>query len=304
MRGWHRSSESQGDKEFSWERPPPRDPYLHLKIRRSTLYAALASLLLHLAVLFVVPHQPMGSNAAATRRSEMLVARLRTDKPVQAPAAASPPAHLPRSANRRKPVSKPPVLARNKPDTQQRAAPTVAANPPTPTPSMAEPATDMQSYLEAARARRRASQGYSEREIAAAAALDGLDGLDRQPSEEERRMAQIKRNLMPGTSGVFQILSMDSRTAAFSFRGWTVDASNARREYIAVEIGTNANIEIAIVRRMIELIRRYYKGNFNWESQRLDRTMVLSARLEDNDGLEEFMMKEFFRTPPPTGRFR
>lgn len=299
MRGWHRSSELQGDKEFSWERPPPRDPYLHLRIRRSTLYAALASLLLHLAVLFAVPHQPMGSNAAATSRSDRLIARLRTDQPVQAPAAASPPAHLPRSANRRKPVSKPPVLARNKPDSQQRTAPTVAANPPPP--PMAEPATDMQSYLEAARARRRASQGFSEREIAAAAALDGLD---RQPSEEERRMAQIKRNLMPGTSGVFQILSMDSRTAAFSFRGWTVDASNARREYIAVDIGTNANIEIAIVRRMIELIRRYYQGNFNWESQRLDRTVVLSARPEDNDGLEEFMMKEFFRTPPPTGRFR
>ena len=45
---------------------------------------------------------------------------------------------------------------------------------------------------------------------------------------------------------------------------------------------------------MIELIRRYYQGDFNWESQRLDRIVTLSARTEDNAGLEEFMIKEFF----------
>ena len=54
------------------------------------------------------------------------------------------------------------------------------------------------------------------------------------------------------------------------------------------------NVELAIVKKMIEIIRREYQGNFRWESQRLDRVIVLSARLEDNTGLESFLMKEFF----------
>lgn len=117
-------------------------------------------------------------------------------------------------------------------------------------------------------------------------------------------MAKVKRNLTVGTSGIFQIISVESRRAAFSFRGWTSDSSNSRREYIQVEIGTNSSIEIAIVRKMVELIRRYYQGNFNWESQRLDRTVVLSARIEDNEGLEAFLLKEFFGEAPRDNRFR
>ena len=49
-----------------------------------------------------------------------------------------------------------------------------------------------------------------------------------------------------------------------------------------------------IIRRMIELIRKHFKGDFNWESHRLNRVIVLSARIDDNDGLEDFLMLEFF----------
>jgi hypothetical protein len=45
---------------------------------------------------------------------------------------------------------------------------------------------------------------------------------------------------------------------------------------------------------MITLIREHYDGNFNWESQRLGRSVVQSARPEDNAGLEAFLMMEFF----------
>jgi hypothetical protein len=45
---------------------------------------------------------------------------------------------------------------------------------------------------------------------------------------------------------------------------------------------------------MIEMIRREYTGDFNWESQRLGRVIVLSARLNDNAGLEAFLKDEFF----------
>ena len=52
-----------------------------------------------------------------------------------------------------------------------------------------------------------------------------------------------------------------------------------------------------MVRRMIELIRTHYTGDFNWESHRLGRVVVLSARPDDQRGLEDFLMQEFFGTP-------
>ncbi|NJD36477.1 MAG: hypothetical protein FIA96_16905 [Betaproteobacteria bacterium] len=190
-------------------------------------------------------------------------------------------------------------MALNKPQETKLARPVepvMPAVPPSPVPAAP---TDMQSFVDAQRARRRAAEGLSGGDQAAAPA----PASEREPSEDEIRMANVKRNLMVGTSGIFQIVSIESRSAAFTFRGWTTDSSNSRREYIQVEIGTNSSIEIAIVRRMIELIRKYYKGNFNWESQRLDRTVVLSARVEDNEGLEAFMLKEFFGEPPRANRF-
>jgi len=165
--------------------------------------------------------------------------------------------------------------------------PTAQADPEF-TPDMAPP-TDMLSYVNAARARRRAAETSAERENAQAAARE------RGPSADEVRMANIMRNLKPqGTNGVFQIVSMGLRSAKYSFRGWTKDASNARHELIEVNAGPSGDVEREIVRSMIAMVRKYYQGDFNWESYRLGRTIVLSARLEDNAGLEEFLMREFF----------
>ena len=137
---------------------------------------------------------------------------------------------------------------------------------------------------------------------AAAEAATRADGRasGRDPSSDDIAMANINRNLRSlsqreGTSGVFQILNKGHRAAQFSFNGWTGDRSNSRRDVIDVDAGLNGNIEVAIIRRMIELIRTHYQGDFNWDSQRLGRVVVLSARVEDSAGLEEFMMREFFR---------
>ncbi len=120
-----------------------------------------------------------------------------------------------------------------------------------------------------------------------------------QPSEEEIRMAKVKRNLqIPGTSGVFQIIRLGPRYAQFSFRAWTT-GSNPRRELIEVEAGPDGDIKRAIIRRMIQLIRQYHQEDFNWESDRLNRVVVLSARPGDSEGLENFLMREFFGDPIP-----
>jgi len=70
-----------------------------------------------------------------------------------------------------------------------------------------------------------------------------------------------------------------------------------------VEAGPDGDVERAIIRKMIELIRQFHQEDFNWESQRLNRVIVLSARMRDNDGLEDFLMREFFiNTPAPHRR--
>ena len=288
-------------KRFAWEELPAHDPYLHWRVRRSTLYAFLGSLIVHGLVLFVVPQQRVGSGEPSETNRNSLVVNLRP--PASAQSAPSAPAAVPETqpaptAERRPRTSRAPLIALNKPresSLSRPVEPVMPAVPPSPAPAAP---TDMQSFVDAARARRRAAEGFSGRDQVPAPAAE------REPSEDEIRMANVKRNLAAGTSGIFQIISKESSSAAFSFRGWTTDSSNSRREYIQVDIGTNSSIEIAIVRRMIELIRRYYKGNFNWESQRLDRVVTLSARVEDNEGLEAFMMKEFFAEPPRPNRFR
>jgi hypothetical protein len=108
-------------------------------------------------------------------------------------------------------------------------------------------------------------------------------------------MATIRRNLQPvGTNGIFQILDLQPRTARFSFRSWTSTASNPQRQTIDVDAGPGGDIELAVIRRMISLIREYYKGDFTWQSDRLGQDVVLSARPVDNAQLEDFLMREFF----------
>ena len=56
-------------------------------------------------------------------------------------------------------------------------------------------------------------------------------------------------------------------------------------------------MEQAIIKRMIQLIREHYKENFNWDSRRLGRVVVLSARVKDEADLRRFMTQEFFENP-------
>jgi hypothetical protein len=121
------------------------------------------------------------------------------------------------------------------------------------------------------------------------------------PVQEDTGAENLSRNLQtlargPGTGGIFQILRKGDRTAEFAFNGWQGDARRWR-EVIEVDAGPGGDVELAIVRRMIALIRGHYSGDFNWESHRLGRVVVLSARPEDNEGLEEFLVREFFGVP-------
>ncbi|SEO88167.1 hypothetical protein [Nitrosovibrio sp. Nv6] len=150
---------------------------------------------------------------------------------------------------------------------------------------------DMLDYMKEARERRSAGGIFEDEPVEP-------EATEREPSAEELRMANVMRNLRePGASGIFQIIRMGPRSAQFLFRAWKKDSSNPRRELIQVNAPPGVDIERAVVRKMIELIREYHKGDFNWESYRLDRVVVLSARLEDSKGLEDFLIREFFGEP-------
>lgn len=215
------------------------------------------------------------------------------EKPKAVEEVKPPPRTPPRPAQTppSRPQSKPKAVEKpskpRAPVPAQEVAKTKA--PPQPT---ADAPMDLSDYINQAKARRRAEGLFDTPDAAPAAAA-------KQPSADEIRMANIRRNLQtPGTSGIFQILRIGPRTAEFSFRAWTTGQSNPRLQMIQVEAGPEGDVERAIIRRMIQLIREHYKEDFNWESHRLHRVVVLSAREKDTAGLEDFLMREFFINPP------
>ncbi len=257
--------------QAAWELPE-KDPYIEFKIRRNTLIAFIASVLLHLVLLFaVLPKKPLetGINLPPRPLSVRIVnlpakshiIALKEEKPKkEAPKVRQP---------------KPKVIAVEKKE---------APHPVFKAPEPGAP-TDLMSYVKAKRQQAQEQEDAAARENAAA----------RGPSADQIRDAIIKRNLQQhGTNGIFQIRWISGDTGEFSFRGWKNDYSNSRLELIDVKAGPDGNIDLAIVKAMIKIIRREYKGYFNWESERLGRVVVLSAKPEDNAGLEDFMMQEFF----------
>ena len=94
--------------------------------------------------------------------------------------------------------------------------------------------------------------------------------------------------------GVFQIVRLGYDSAEFLFFGWNKEFRRNTKQQIEVRKGNNSDIRIAVVRKMIAIIREYEQGDFRWDSRRLGRSLMLSARTRDNAGLEDFMLREFF----------
>ncbi len=94
--------------------------------------------------------------------------------------------------------------------------------------------------------------------------------------------------------GTFQLQRVDFEYAEFTFYGWNKDIRRRMFQRIEVARGTNPDIRIAVVRKIIAIIREHESAEFRWESKRLGRDIALSARISDNAELESFMMQEFF----------
>jgi outer membrane biosynthesis protein TonB len=276
---------------------PRGDKAIRLNISRNTLVAFLVSLLLHVLVLMLIVPKINLNTAPTGSMIEVSFAPKKTApvvEPVPTPAQPEMKLEPKPKVIAQKPSGKPSKSKANDfsvPKTMTTPVPNTQIVLPSPTPKP-QPSSnapkDMSEFIAQRRAQREAAESDAARQNAAAAAAE------QGPSEEAKRDARIKNNFNNGTNGIFEITNLSSTSASFSFLGWTSSVSNARREFFDVEAKSGQDVRLVMIRRMITLIRVHYQGDFDWESQRLGRTIIKSARVEDSAELEEFLMQEFF----------
>jgi hypothetical protein len=268
-----------------------------------TIWVAIAlSLLIHAAVLWGWMPRIRLPLLEEPERNEIrgpLVVHLAP--PLGPPGPTASPAlqvRPPKAAAR--PGSTPPVIALNRPapDTSSpaRTAPSV---PPTPARPAAE--GDLSSYIEARRrARAEAQPDASPGSVSnAPPAEDDNARSNRIAAANLGSQRKMTFGYDPNRGGgTFQIQRIGYDDAEFLFYGWNREIRRYTKQLIEVRKGSNSDIRIAVVRKMIAIIREYEQGDFLWESRRLGRDLMLSARPRDNAGLEDFMMREFFTEAP------
>lgn len=264
--------------------------------------AVALSLILHLALMWKWLPQlhlpsPEESKLGASRRS----LEVQLAPPPRPPSAQIPPSPAPQAQPiPPRPVPRPPpaapVLALKTPP--PNPAPTVPVPPPPRPPGDRDFAADIEA--------RRRARGES-----LAAAPPAPASITPQPPVEDDKVRSARiaaANLATQNKqtfgydpsqggGVFQIMRIGYTDAEFLFFGWNKDIRRNTKQLIEVRKGNNPDTRIAVVRRMIAIIRDHEQEDFLWESQRLGRSMMLSARARDNAGLEAFLLQEFFDDP-------
>ena len=249
----------------------------------------VASLVLHVALLLWAPPltKPNTDEPVPPRLTAYLQSAPQPPEPVlPAPRVLPPPP--PRAA----PAAPPPP-------TKSPAAPVVALTKPQPvppaftTPATADPATIPPPEADFAAL------------IAARQRARGED-VPRADTESANRVAMTQATATspptitfgerPPTpsGGLFQIRRRGYDYAEFMFFGWNQNFGRVVPQLIEVRKEGNSDIDIAVIRKIIALIRDHERGDFQWYSQRVGKNLTLSARARDNAGLEDFMLQEFY----------
>lgn len=199
---------------------------------------------------------------------------------------------LPQAANPA-PKAAPPVLAIEPPAAAPMTVPPRVADAATPAPPRTPPPGDFATFLEA----QRRARGES----APPAAAPAEDENARATRLAIANLATPKAQGFGGdpnrSGGIFTMKHKGVDYAEFMFYGWHADARRDLAQLVEVRKGSHPTIELAVVRRMIEIIREHVQGDFPWRSHRLNRVITLSARQRDSANLEEFLMREFFYNP-------
>lgn len=276
---------------------------------------AALSLLVHLAALFVYwpdifPKDKLSEKAGDMRKSMRVMLNPLPDQAPTAPAARAVPAPpVPRAPPRPRAAAPLPRVAQAVPPAPAHplaavpATPAVTGNRPAPsapantTPSPPAPAEDLAAMIEA---RRRARAQNAPAGIAAPPPPQPAeDDIARRDRIVAANMSTIRAPTLgdkPNNSGgVFSIQRLGPFDAEFLFYGWNKDVNRRMSQVIEVRIGNHGTIELAVVRRMIAIVREHEREDFSWQSQKAGRVVRLSARAADTAAFEEFLMREFFR---------
>lgn len=274
-----------------------KDRAISIRISRNTLLAFVFSLVFHGLLLWLVVPKTEGEPLPKATQIQVNLAPL--PQPV-VPEIMPPAPELPKPEAVKPPpkvMAKKPAVKPSQPRqqdfsvpevmTQSQPSPQAVPTPITP-PAQEDAPVDMMALVNRNRNRRNTFEDEAARQNAAAIARE------QGPSEDEKRNQRIMENLKVGTNGIFEIKRLESRNASFSFKGWTDNASNAKMRFFEVEAKSGQDIRLLVIQRMIALIREHYQGDFTWDSHRLGRSLTLSARPEDNAGLEDVLMQEFF----------
>jgi hypothetical protein len=269
---------------------PRGDKLIRFNVSRNTFIAFVISLLIHALILFFVIPKFQREQKKEPPPFEVVLAQPEQKEEIVAPPQQPIPEPLPEPIKKQKVMTRKP--SKDTKPSVFKVPDVLAVNKPAPEPAPQKESkfkeTDMLAYVNAQRAKRELTEADAAKINAEAAAREIG------PSEEQKRDAKIKSNFQNGTNGIFEITSLGSRSGSFTFLGWLNDYSTSKRQYFEVEASTGQDVRLVMIRRMISLIREHYQGDFNWESQRLGRVVVMSARPEDTAFLEDFMMTEFF----------
>jgi hypothetical protein len=292
-----------------WLDPPARR-YDDITISAIRI-AFVLSLLVHAAALWTyLPKMQLLSPSEADEKGETgspLAVKLMPQQLPPGSMPTSPPPPAPQVAPPMTASASPPPTAALRPPSRSQViaapsrtpdAPKLPIAPPEAKPAPPRPtdATDMAAYVEA----RRRARGES-----TPAASRSSSDSQKSESENDRANRIIAANLGLNArqnfgsdsnhgGGVFAIKTREYDYAEFWFFGWNKDIRRTAKQVIEVRKGDNADIKIAIVRKMIGIVREQYTEDFLWESQRLRKQLTLSARLKDSAELEAFLMQEFF----------
>ena len=246
------------------------------------------------------------------------------------PASSAPPSPKRRATaptkearQRRDPVI---ALERQRPDALPPVSPSIEAPGPTrpsvdsrpparpsldlqPQPAVAERApavgsapleSDLTSYIETRRRERGEPMASAGQETKASppTAEDDIERRNRIVA------ANLGTNRTPSfgydpknAGGIFQITHMGYDYAEFYFFGLNKAIGRNTKQLIEVRKGADSDIRVAVVHRMIAIIRENVSGDFVWLSQRGPITM--SARPSDNAALEDLITREVFPDTRP-----
>jgi hypothetical protein len=244
------------------------------------------TLLLHLLLVAIYLLQPQSEKHAAPPAGSTMVyvAPLAPGKPK--------PKKQQQQQAPKKTSKTPPVQIKRLPNTitlpDEKPVKVVEAEPKPVTAPPQE--VDMQAYIEARRKARGAKdpseQPAEESENARATriAMANIASANGRSHGDDRNE----------TGGVFSLSHQTFNSAELKFRGWNPNFKRRWLQQLTVETGAEIDIETAVVKRMIELIRKEKTGEFDWDSHRLQRVVKMSARPQDTAELQAFLFKEMF----------